>query len=440
MNQTSASPERSSARLERYVPLAAGLLTLAPLILLHKEFAKLFWFGDDWDLLDQIQRFGFWHWTWQVFAENFVPLFKALWGGSAYLFHGAYFWMIAVLWLTHAVNTMQLGRVLRAFDFSWPAVLFTQVIFGLTCVNIETLAWSVQWSAVLATTFLLFALELQEREMKSNRGTSGWTLGSLVSLSAASALCFSRGVLTGAMLAAASLWPDTRPESLPFSRRCLHAAYYLLPAVITAALILFFAGGNQHHLRGHGEAISVYGLWYFLLNPLHRLLEFDSWGIRTVWLIGAIKVALIVWALAISRDRQRLLLLLLLAFDLGNSLLLGIGRYHTGVETTISSRYQYSSLLCVLPFMGLAFASLLGRIPSRFQLRILATGALLLIIAWVVSRNWPEEIRGFAFGRGTETRRILTSDPHPPAMGAVPGIPFLSTARAKELIHIYNLH
>jgi hypothetical protein len=438
MNPIPAPPERPLQRLERLVPLAAGFLALAPLVLLHSEFAKLFWFGDDWDLLDQIQRFGFWHWTWQVFAENFVPVFKALWGGSAYFFHGGYFWMIVVLWLTHAVNTMQLGRVLRTFDFSWPAVLFTQIIFGLTCINIETLGWSVQWSAVLATTFLLFALEWQERRPPQNCAFSWRTQGALVALSAASALCFSRGVLTGAMLAAASLWPATRAGA--FSRRFLHAALYLLPALITAALIMIFASGNQQHLRGHGADITIYGLWYFCLNPLHRLLEFDSWGLRTVWLIGVAKVALIVWGLRHSQGRQRLLLVLLLAFDLGNSVLLGIGRYHTGIETTISSRYQYSSLLCVLPFAGLAFAHLLGKVPSRFRLRTLTTATLLLVIAWSVSRNWPQEIHGFAFGRGTETRRILTVEPNPPAMGAIPGIPFLSTVRAKELVRIYNLH
>ena len=35
---------------------------------------------------------------------------------------------------------------------------------------------------------------------------------------------------------------------------------------------------------------------------------------------------------------------------------------------------------------------------------------------------------------------ILLRDPAPPAEGAVPGIPFLSTARAKELIVAYHLH
>jgi len=432
--------EGSPKRLERLAPLAAGLLALAPLLVLRAEFGKLFWFGDDWDLLDQIQRFGFWHWTWQAFAENFVPLFKTLWGGSAYLFHGGYFWMIAALWLTHAVNTMQLGRVLRTYDFSWPAVLFTQAIFGLTYTNIETLGWSVQWSAVLATMFLLFALECQERGLPPRQALSWSKPNMLVGLAAASAFCFSRGVLTGAVLALSSLWPAKRACLPPFPRRCLHAALFLLPALITTALIMSFAGGNQHHLRGHGQDITVFGLWYFCLNPLHRLLEFDSWGLRTVWLLSGVKVALIVWGLRCSQGRQRLLLVLLLAFDLGNSLLLGIGRYHTGLNATISSRYQYSSLLCLLPFAGLAFAHLLNHVPSRSGLRLLTTTVLLIVIACWAARRWPEEIHGFAFARGTETRRILTSEPNPPAMGAVPGIPFLSTARAKELIQIYHLH
>jgi hypothetical protein len=428
-------------RSDHLLPYAVGVIVLFPMIIWYRDFSQLFWFGDDWDLLDQIQHVGFWHWTWQVFAENFEPLFKTLWGGCAYLFHGSYFCMIAVMWLTHAINTVLFGRLLRGHDFPWLAVLSAQIIFGLTPANLETLGWSVQWSAVLATTFLLLALEWQGRAQPQVRKFS-WSLHvPLVAYCAASALSFSRGVLTGVIASLAVFWPEASGNPRLWLRRSLAALLCLLPAVSTALLIAMYASGNQQHLSGHILIrTSVYGFWFFCLNPLYRLLEMDSWGLRTVHLLGGLKLALILWGLACHGGRRRKLLALLLAFDLGNCALVGLGRYHTGLGTTISSRYQYGSLLCLAPFIGLWLNHMLSKIPLYLRFPRFAAIATLVILTVYISHRWPQEIRDFSSTRGTDTRRILTQDAHPPPMGAVPGIPFLSTDRAKELIQIYHLH
>lgn len=439
MNQSLPPVSPSRRWLERLPLFAAGVVALAPLVLFHRDFAELFWFGDEFDLIDQIDRLGFWSWMWLVFAENFVPFFKLLWGGGVHLFRGDYFSMIVMLWLTHAFNAMQLGRVLRAHDFPWSAVLFTQLVFALTPASLETLGWTVQWSAVLATTFLLLALEWHARHAPHLQSFTWRVHGPLFAFSAASAFSFSRGVLTGAILALASFWPFLRLRLASLPRRVANAALCLLPAVIAAALIATYSGGNYQQFHVRFADAAHYGLWHFSLNPLHRLLEMDSSGPRTVTLLGAAKAALILWGLARSRGSQRTLLVLLLAFDLGNSTLLGIGRYHTGLETANSSRYQYYSLICVLPFAGLWLGHLLARLPGCWHLPGLAAAALLVVVTFAVSRNWPQEIRDFAFPRGTETRRILLQEPHPPPY-AVPGIPFLPTDRAKELIRRYNLH
>jgi hypothetical protein len=439
MNTTKHS--EPAHRGDHLLSYAAGGIVLLPLFIWRREFSQLFWFGDDWDLLDQIQHFGFWHWTWQVFAENFEPLFKALWGGCAYLFHGSYFCMIAVMWLTHALNTVRFGRLLRGHDFPWLAVLTAQIIFGLTPANLETLGWSVQWSAVLATTFLLLALEWQSRARPQVRMFSWSIQGPLVAYCAASALSFSRGVLTGLITALAVFWPEASDDSKQWSRRSLTALLCLLPAMVTALLIAAYASGNQQHLNGHILIrTSVYGFWFFCLNPLYRLLEMDSWGLRTVWLLGGLKLALILWGLACNGGRRRKLLALLLAFDLGNCALVGIGRFHTGLATTTSSRYQYGSLLCLAPFIGLWLNHVLSKIPLGLRFPRFTAAASLAILTVYVSHRWPQEIRDFSAARGTETRRVLTQDAHVPPMGSVPGIPFLSTDRAKELIRIYHLH
>ena len=86
-------------------------------------FSRLYWFGDEFDLIDQIVRLGFWRCVWLAFAENFVPLFKVLWGGSVVLFRGSYAVMIALVWLTHALNVGLLGRVMRTCGMRWASVV-----------------------------------------------------------------------------------------------------------------------------------------------------------------------------------------------------------------------------------------------------------------------------------------------------------------------------
>lgn len=432
------APARSGSWKDWAGLLPAGVLALLPFLIWHRQFAALFWFGDEWDLLDQIERLGLWRWTWIVFAENFVPVFKLLWGGAARLSGGGYFSMLLLLWLTHAANTVLLGRLLRRAGFGWFATGLTQLVFALTPANLETLGWSVQWSAVLATTFLLLALDTLPQWLAA--APNRLPLGRLIAWSAGSAFSFSRGVLTGAVLALAWLWPATDgTAAIPWRRRLGVAALCLLPGVIAAALIVAFASGNHQHPGGDRLwSAGVYGLWYFCLNPLYRLLEMDSWGPRTVGLLGVAKLVLVAWSLWRSQGRVRLLLVLLLAFDLGNSALLGLGRYHTGLETTISSRYQYGALLAVLPFLGLWLESLGRRWPERA--RPYVAGLLLLILTGLVVRRWPAEIAAFADQRGTATRQLLFHEAHPPASGAVPGIPSLSTDRAKELIRRFHLH
>lgn len=425
---------------ERLAPAALGALALLPLVWQRAAFAELFWFGDEWDLLSQIERVGFWAWTWQVFAENFVPVFKLLWGGSVFLFGGSYLALLVLMWLTHAVNTWLLGRVLRIHEFPGVAVAFTQLGFGLTAINLETLGWTVQWSAVLATTFLLLALERQARHPTHLTASRARDHAGLMVLAAGSALSFSRGVLTGAVLGLGALLAPAAGETPGWWRRGRAAALCLVPALATAGVILLFATGNHRHLGGHVGDAANYGLWYFALNPFHRLLAVDSWGPHTLTLLGVGKLALLTGVLARTRGRPRHLLLLLLAYDLGNSALLGLGRYHTGVETAISSRYQYGALLAILPFAALAVDGLLRRLPPVLRRGRLVAAVVLLGTGFLVVRPWAREAPAFAWGRGTVTRHLLLREPHPPAMGAVPGIAFMSTEQAKHLLRHYRLH
>jgi hypothetical protein len=400
---------------------------LIPYVIYHKLFMQLFWFGDEFDLIDQIDRIGFWHWACLPFAENFVPLFKVLWGGAVFGFGGSYAAMIAIVWLTHGLNVALLGRLMRTCGLSWTAVFLAQVIFGLAPTNCETLGWSVQWSAMLSVTFMLLGLNAIFRR------PSLWMPFGYV---AASGLSFSRGVLTGPLVALAHL---IRPgERGPLSRAGRTIAL-LIPALAIAWLIYAFANGNQHSLGGHFSQAAVFGLWYFLINPIFLVFSVESWGWRTTAVLGAIKIGLYCWGLLRSRGQPRRLLVVLLVFDLGNAVLLGIGRYHTGVAASVSSRYQYASLIAATPFAGFLFARLMVRLSPVPALARLLAGAIIAVVAVSFCWRWQTVLAPFAESRGTYSRQVLSGDLSA-GRQSVPGIPGIPMERARQLIAAYHLH
>jgi hypothetical protein len=148
---------------------------------------------------------------------------------------------------------------------------------------------------------------------------------------------------------------------------------------------------------------------------------------------------LVLWSLARSSGRTRALFIVLLAFDFGNTFLLGIGRYHTGLLASVSSRYQYGSLIAVIPSAGFVFSRMWARLPAPESVRRLGLAVLFTAMVWCLCRQWPDDLEGFTTSRGTESRRILITDPNPEPH-AVPGFPGFPTERAKALIAKYNLH
>ncbi len=425
--------------LHRALPWLAGLAALAPFLIWHREFRELFWFADDLFLLDQLAEMGLPDWSTHVFSENFVPLFKLLWGGAAVAFDGSYAAMLWLLWLTHALNTFLFGRLLLRTGFPWFAALVTQLVFALTPANLETLGWSVQWSAVLAVTFLLLALWWYEKQPDDSRVFSWWRHLPLFLFAAASACSFSRGVLTGAVLALGLVLPaligrDWRAvaQRLPGALLCL------LPALLVAGVIVRYSSGNHQQLGGHWGEVLQFGASYFLLNPGHGLLGTSLHPVLLL-LLGTTKLGVIAAALYFARGRVRHLLLLLLAYDLGNAVLIGVGRYHTGFLASLSSRYQYSSLLATLPFAALLLATALDRLPV-VRLKSWTAAALVGLLAIYCLRGWPAELRDFTGWRGTDLRKLMaapaTSDP----AVRVPALEFMHIERAKALQRAYHLH
>lgn len=197
--------------------------------------------------------------------------------------------------------------------------------------------------------------------------------------------------------------------------------------------------GNHHSLGEHWRDAVQFGFCYWAGTPFHRLLGSELWHWPLVWALGALKAALILSVLRRAAAGQRTLLVLLLVLDLGNAALLGIGRHHTGLAAANSERYYYMAYLCTLPFLALAFERWLRPLGAP-RFRLLFAAGVTLLLAGQVARAWPDVAENFATHRGRNTRDLLLRQPNPPAENAVPGIAFMPTPRAKELIAIYGLH
>ncbi|MFM9032555.1 MAG: hypothetical protein ACKOTF_18150, partial [Opitutaceae bacterium] len=305
-------------------------------------------------------------------------------------------------------------------------------LFAVSSANIESLGWSGQWAALLATSFVLAAagIHTQSAFSSSRRRLL------LAAFSAASALAFSRGVLTGLALAAAVLFPWVANDR-PWRERWSDALAAALPAFAIGATIFFAAAGNHRALGGHVGDVAAFAFCHWSVAPLHRLLGAVTWHWPLIVTLGVGKLAVIVAVLRAATTPQRRLLVLLLLLDLGNAALLGIGRHHTGLPAANSERYYYTSLLCFLPFLALALENWLAPFSRARRSVAAAVLALALVLAaW----GWPAAAEGFAQNRGRNTRELLLRRTDTPAEGAIPGIPFLPTRRAHELIEAYGLH
>jgi hypothetical protein len=297
----------------------------------------------------------------------------------------------------------------------------------------------VQWSAVLATSFLLLGLAWYERYRDDTRAFS-WRLHlPLFLFAAASACSFSRGVLTGAVLALGLLLPAWEARDWPAVRRCLPGALLcLFPAIAVAGVIMVYSSGNHQQLAGHGGDVLQFAASYFLLNPGHVLLDSTLHPAMMI-MLAATKLGVITAALLLARGRVRYLLLLLLAYDLGNALLIGVGRHHTGFLAALSSRYQYSSLLATVPFAALLVTMAVDRLPL-LRHRSSIAAVILILLAGVCLRGWPTALQGFTGWRGTEMRALLAAPAVSDQSVRVPTLEFMHVERAKALQRAYNLH
>lgn len=423
-----------------WLPWLAAAAAFAPLAWCWTDFRALFWFGDEWDQLDLISQLGFGRWVLGCFGENFAPAFKTTWGGLALASGGSYFVMIVGVWCVHAACVFLLGRWMLRAGFGILGTAVTLAVFGLAASNIEALGWTIQLITIQGIVFYLAAAQWHHTRESAGR----WTLAGLAGLFllvSLSTFSFVRGALSGGSLAIATLAPVLFRRDSRLKPRLLVAALCLVPAIVSVVVIMKFAPGNHQHLASvHWSVPTLYAASYFLLNPFYKLVADGMWTPLGLAGFGLFKVVVLLLGWSKAAPVQRRLLLPLIAFDVGNALLMGVGRYNEPIITATSSRYQYISLLCTLPFLAVVLEWLWTRVPSIGSFRPAVATVLLGAVTLTAVWTWPRDMRFWAEYRGRNTRRVLFEDPNPPAEGAIPGIPFLKTSRARELVTRYHLH
>ena len=385
---------------------------MAPLVWCWPEFRELFWSHDDWDLLDEWAASGA-AWIWTPMGEHLNPLFKLLWMPAVLGFGGSYMAMIVLLWATHFAVLVLFGWALSRSGFGIPAATLAVITLGLPWTNIETLGWALYWSSLLCSMLLVAGLVCFSYYAKGSRWAA--SVGFLAALG--SALLFSRGVLSGLVLAV-----FVRPAS----RRW---------AAGLAGLSGVLLGIYQHSLSGYANfedpggkllAMSAWGLKYELLNPLYHLVSLRGQriGVWALVIFGALKITVMVTGWRVANREQRSLLGALVLLEVGNAGLLAAGRYSTGDIGVISFRYQYVSLMCFGPFLALVISR------TRFY------WAFVLMWVALIGSPWKRHAGIWGYQRGVEIRAAIAAAADDQRFGKTE----ITAGRARELIRRFGLH
>lgn len=385
---------------------------MLPLAWCWPQFREMYWFHDDWDLMNDWASAGA-AWIWQPMGEHLSPLFKLLWMRAVTGFGGSYTAMIVLLWATHLAVLILFGLTLARCGFSSGAAALAVITLGLPWTNIETLGWAMYWSSLLCSLFLVCGFVAFSYYAKGVRWAS--VIGFLAAL--ASAFTFSRGALSGLVLAV---------FVFPFSRRWS-------AGLVGLSLILF--GIYQRSLNGYpnfqhlGAKLGSMAFWavkYELLNPLYHFVSLRGVGIAlpALVLFGALKIAVMMAGMQVANQEQRPFLWALILLELGTAALITAGRYLTGDIGVISYRYQYVSLMCFGPFLGLVLAR------TRFL--------WVFMVMWVmlVGSPWKRHAGMWGYQRGVEVRQALAATADDQRFG----LPEITAGRARELIARYRLH
>lgn len=439
MSNPSAQPPRPAHRgpwLTQWLPWLLAAASLVPLLYNHAAFRDLFYFEDELQLVDELERSGFVRWTFEVFGDTWLPLFKVLWS-SLVLLSGDYLVLVWAVWLNHALNVALLARVVQRLGGGLWAATLAAVLFGWSWFHFETLGWTLQWMNVLAITGLLAGM-LQLCPRRDAPRSVARTATVLFLLGIFSVLAAPRGLLNGLALAPVALlsfgvWRSARD-------RGILAAAALLPSILAGVLVSKIVMGAS---QGPGVAAHVveklhFALAYFAGSPARWLLDDAATGLGWLTLLALVKAALMVAAFILTPPRWRAALLGLFLLEIGNALLMGIGRFHTGLGSSFSSRYQYIAALATAAALALVVGALLRRVPAPRWIGHGIAALATLALSFHVVRPWTGMMNNWRTWRGQEIRAALKQPPEsaPPNFSR---LPWIDNERTRVLVKKYDL-
>lgn len=408
----------------------------APVWARHRMWSRLYWFGDDWDLMNRMEILGFRRWLFDPFAESFCPVGKLLYGvmfvrpGANYI---DYMWMTQLLRIIMfaliALAVRRLAGDKMAAGYAGLALLFL-----INPAGIEIIAWAPQLLTALAHTFFAGLLLIVAHAMTSDRplGTRG-VVGVLV-LQACCSLSFTRGVALSGVVALALCFAQAGLPRLSDWRGALQrlragAIFFVVPIACLLMSLRFARVRNPYFHLSSIPTVLNWALRFFSLNPFVHIMQIERQTIALVVCFAALKIAMAVYAYRLGTPVARLALFALLA-EIASSLAGGMGRFHTGAGAAVASRYQDVPALSFLLLFTVVVASRWRPIGRLFAFTLV--GPLLLS-----NSSWRLDSRNWAQVRGLDIRHVVLNEPNDDA--PMPYVPFITVGRARELVAKYDL-
>lgn len=433
------SPYRIRFPLFWIIP--GGIGALLPLLMYWDYFAKFYFLGDEFDLIDKMETWGYAKWVFGFYGENFVPLFKLFWSSVLFAGNGSYFGTILVCFAVHLVFVVLFGYLLRLWGFGLFVVLFSQLVVALNYTGIEILSWGIQVSNLMSYSFFMLMLIPFSKAYLEEKSLSAGTCGLIFVFSLAGALSFPRGTLNGfALFGLCVILFMLRDPRL--KRLWRPAMFALAPCLIVALTTIVWSYFNSALIADSGNRllqIRTHFLYQLSLNPWYQQLRGLQISASLAILLLQLNLQSAYFGIRWAKPVQRPLFYIFLLFFLGNAFLLAWGRNHMPIPVIASWRYQYGVLIIIAPFVGIILEKALAFISFRY-LRIAACVVLLSWVSNWVFRPWKEHLTNWSVDRGSGLRLLLDDEKLDLEAHTISRYDPVSNKRALELIEKYHLH
>lgn len=241
------------------VPALACVLAISAIVFMSGAFQAGF-LSDDFDLLVKAGAASLWA---PLERHHFSPLLTFLFKLGAAGFLQAWMWHL-IAWLTHAVNTMLVHRLVRhGFRQSAPMALCLALLFALNPAGYEALAWASAIGYALVAMPILIALNLVLGQTCNRRAAWG-----LAGLQLAGYLIWDWGVLLTPLVLIAAFMkplPGRKPAWAAMGGLLWPVIIVWMSGLMTKVLLLQGMGYHTQPFR------MIIALEYLAASPLIAL-------------------------------------------------------------------------------------------------------------------------------------------------------------------------